>query len=116
MSLESLNFPVKKLLEDAGLDIELIEQPVIRHDFEGLKYVTDHTYTPIMADEAVFSPDDMKRVLEMRAADLVNLKLMKSGGIYKALQMNKMAAPHRRGAYRQASCAWRLETGVRRAG
>ena len=27
----------------------------------------------------------------MRAADLVNLKLMKSGGIYKAMQMNKMA-------------------------
>lgn len=78
-------------MEDAGLDIELIEQPVIRHDFEGLKYVTDHTFTPIMADEAVFSPDDMKRVLEMRAADLVNLKLMKSGGIYKAIQMNKMA-------------------------
>lgn len=78
-------------MEDAGLDIELIEQPVIRYDFEGLKYVTDQTFTPIMADEAVFSPDDMKRVLEMRAADLVNLKLMKSGGIYKAIQMNKMA-------------------------
>ena len=78
-------------MEDEGLAIELIEQPVIKHDFEGLKYVTDHTYTPIMADEAVFSPVDMKRLLEMRAADLVNLKLMKSGGIYKAMQMNKMA-------------------------
>ena len=78
-------------MEDAGLAIELIEQPVIKHDFEGLKYVTDHTHTPIMADEAVFSPVDMKRLLEMRAADLVNLKLMKSGGIYKAMQMNKMA-------------------------
>ena len=78
-------------MEDAGLDIELIEQPVIKHDFEGLKYVTNHTYTPIMADESVFSPVDLRRLLEMRAADLVNLKLMKSGGIYKAMQMNKMA-------------------------
>ena len=78
-------------MEDVGLDIELIEQPVIKHDFEGLKYVTDHTYTPIMADESVFSPVDLRRLLEMRAADLVNLKLMKSGGIYKAMQMNKMA-------------------------
>ncbi|WP_431030546.1 dipeptide epimerase [Lysinibacillus sp. LZ02] len=78
-------------MEDAGLEIELIEQPVIRYDFEGLKYVTNHTYTPIMADESVFSPDDLKRILAMRAADLVNLKLMKSGGIYKAYKMNKMA-------------------------
>lgn len=78
-------------MEDAGLDIELIEQPVRKHDFEGLKYVTNHTYTLIMADESVFSPVDLMRLLEMRAADLVNLKLMKSGGIYKAMQMNKMA-------------------------
>ena len=78
-------------MEDAGLNIELIEQPVRKHDFEGLKYVTSHTYTPIMADESVFSPVDLRRLLEMRAADLVNLKLMKSGGIYKAMQMNKMA-------------------------
>ena len=78
-------------MEDAGLNIELIEQPVRKDDFEGLKYVTDHTYTPVMADESVFSPIDLRRLLEMRAADLVNLKLMKSGGIYKALQMNKMA-------------------------
>ena len=80
-----------RYMEDAGLNIELIEQPVIKHDFEGLKYVTDHTYTPIMADESVFSPVDLRRLLEMHAADLVNLKLMKSGGIYKAMQMNKMA-------------------------
>ena len=78
-------------MEDAGLDIELIEQPVHRYNFDGLKYVTDNTLTPIMADESVFSADDMKRILAMRAADLVNLKLMKSGGIYMALQMNKMA-------------------------
>ena len=66
-----------RLLEDAGLDIELIEQPVLAEDIEGLKYVTDNTLTPIMADESVFSVQDAKQVLKMRAADLINIKLMK---------------------------------------
>lgn len=42
------------LMEDAGLSIEFVEQPVPAWDLEGLKYVTDYTYTPIMADESIF--------------------------------------------------------------
>ena len=79
------------LMEDAGLDIELIEQPVPADDIEGLKYVTDHTFTPIMADESVFSAKDALRVLQLRAADLINIKLMKSGGIHEALKINALA-------------------------
>ncbi|WP_174614917.1 mandelate racemase/muconate lactonizing enzyme family protein [Virgibacillus ihumii] len=79
-------------MEELGLDIELIEQPVHRVDFEGLKYVTDNTATPIMADESVFSTGDAKQVLEMRAADLINIKLMKAGGIHHALKIAKLAA------------------------
>lgn len=78
-------------MEQAGLDIELIEQPVPASDIEGLKFVTDHTLTPIMADESIFSPVDARRVLELRAADLINIKLMKSGGIHQALKINALA-------------------------
>lgn len=78
-------------MEDAGLDIELIEQPVKAYDIEGLQYVTQHTHTPIMADESVFTPRDALRVLQMRAADLINIKLMKAGGIYQALKINALA-------------------------
>ncbi|WP_144512603.1 mandelate racemase/muconate lactonizing enzyme family protein [Bacillus sp. FJAT-22090] len=80
-----------RTMEDAGLDIELVEQPVPANDIEGLKYVTDHTDTPIMADESVFSVNDARRVLEMRAADLINIKLMKSGGIHTAKKINTLA-------------------------
>ncbi|GAA0605155.1 L-Ala-D/L-Glu epimerase [Virgibacillus siamensis] len=79
-------------MEELDLNIELIEQPVHKDDFEGLKYVTDNTATPIMADESVFSPDDAKRLLEMHAADLINIKLMKAGGIHHAMKMAKLAA------------------------
>ena len=42
-------------MEDAGLAIELVEQPVAAADFDGLKQVTDHVATDIMADESAFS-------------------------------------------------------------
>ncbi|RKQ34360.1 dipeptide epimerase [Oceanobacillus halophilus] len=78
-------------MEERGLNIELIEQPVKAHDFDGLKYVTDNTETAIMADESVFSSYDAKRILEMGAADLINIKLMKAGGIHQAVKIAKLA-------------------------
>jgi o-succinylbenzoate synthase len=78
-------------LEDLDINIELVEQPVKAHDFEGLKFVTDNVYLPILADESVFSPKDAMEIINMRAADLLNLKLMKTGGIYNALKIAAMA-------------------------
>ncbi len=81
-------------MEELGLNIELVEQPVHKDDLEGLKKVTDSVDTPIMADESVFSPNDALKVLLTRSADLINIKLMKAGGIHKALLISKMAELH----------------------
>jgi len=78
-------------MEDLGLNLELVEQPVKAHDLDGLKQVTEQVETPIMADESVFSPEDAMRVLKNRAADLINIKLMKAGGIHNALKINALA-------------------------
>jgi len=83
-------FAIRKM-EDAGLAIELVEQPVKAHDVKGLKQVTDNTGTLIMADESVFSPQDAIQVLQTRSADLINIKLMKAGGIHQAITINKLA-------------------------
>jgi L-alanine-DL-glutamate epimerase-like enolase superfamily enzyme len=80
-----------RFYEDEGLGIELVEQPVPARDFQGLKYVTDSVDTLILADESVFSPRDAFEILSMRAADLVNIKLMKTGGIRNALAICAMA-------------------------
>lgn len=77
--------------EDLGLDIELIEQPVKAHDFAGLKYVTDQVETPIMADESAFGPYEVMQLLQMRACDLINIKLMKAGGFHHARRIAAMA-------------------------
>lgn len=78
-------------IEDAGLALELVEQPVIAHDLEGLKYVTDNVSVPVMADESAFSTRDAQRLMELRAVDIVNIKLMKTGGIHNALRICAMA-------------------------
>ena len=78
-------------MQERGLDIEFVEQPVKAHDFEGLKYVTERSYVPVLADESVFSPADALTIMQMRAADLVNIKLMKCGGIYNALKIASAA-------------------------
>lgn len=78
-------------MQEQGLDIELVEQPVKAHDLEGLKYVTDRSYVPVLADEAVFSPEDAMTIMKMGAADLINIKLMKCGGLYNALKIASAA-------------------------
>lgn len=78
-------------MQDKGLDIEFVEQPVKAADFEGMKYVTDRSHVPVLADESVFSPDDALKIMQMGAADLVNIKLMKCGGIYNALKIASAA-------------------------
>ena len=74
-----------------GFDIELIEQPVKAHDFDGLKYVTDRVETDIMADESAFGPYEVLQLLSMRACDLINIKLMKAGGFHNALKIASFA-------------------------
>ena len=78
-------------MQERGLDIEFVEQPVKARDFQGLKYVTERSYVPVLADESVFSPEDAVTIMQMRAADLVNIKLMKCGGLYNALKIASAA-------------------------
>ena len=75
-------------MQEKGLDIEFVEQPVPAADLEGMQYVTRHADVPVLADESVFSPADALRIMQTGAADLVNIKLMKCGGIREALKIN----------------------------
>lgn len=82
---------ILRKMEDKGLNIEFVEQPVIAHNLEGMKFVKDNITIPVLADESVFSPMDALKIMEMGAADLINIKLMKTGGIYNALKICSIA-------------------------
>ncbi len=79
-------------LEDAGVVLELLEQPVKARDIDGLKYVTDRVHTPVMADESVFDPIEVVELIKLRAADIINIKLMKTGGLSNAIRIADIAA------------------------
>ena len=80
------------MLEDAGVRLELVEQPVRAQDLDGMRYVTERVHTPIMADESVFGPTEVIGLIRLRAADIINIKLMKSGGLSNAIRIADIAA------------------------
>jgi o-succinylbenzoate synthase len=85
---------VLSALEAAGVELDLVEQPVPARDIDGLEYVTRHVSTPVMADESVFDLAQAAEVIRRRAADIVNIKLMKTGGITGALAIADLCAAH----------------------
>ncbi|WP_141497604.1 dipeptide epimerase [Bacillus wiedmannii] len=80
-----------KEMENRNLNIEFIEQPVYAKDWDGLKYVKDNVQTPIMADESIFSASDALKIVQGGYADLINIKLMKCGGIREAWRIADIA-------------------------
>lgn len=68
-----------------------IEQPIRMGDIRGLADVRKKSATPIMADETVQTMEDVLEIIRLEAADYINIKLMKCGGIFPAVQMAKAA-------------------------
>jgi L-alanine-DL-glutamate epimerase-like enolase superfamily enzyme len=81
-----------KTMEDLDLKIELVEQPVVASDVDGLRAITSAVSTPILADEAVFTPKDAVHIITTHAADMINIKLMKCAGIHEALKILAIAS------------------------
>ncbi|QIG42222.1 dipeptide epimerase [Nocardioides anomalus] len=79
-------------LADQGL--ELVEQPVPARDLLGLAHVRRHAPVPVLADESVFGLEDLVAVIRLGAADLVNLKLAKAGGLTPARELARVARQH----------------------
>jgi L-alanine-DL-glutamate epimerase-like enolase superfamily enzyme len=73
-------------------NIQACEQPVPHWDMEGLRYVRDHSSIPVMADESVHSPHDAIEAVRKEAVDLINIKLMKTGGILNAVRVAQISA------------------------
>ena len=68
-------------LKKVGITPALIEQPVPRHDIDGLAKITRAVRIPVCADESVRTSMDARRLIDKRAVSAINIKLMKSGFI-----------------------------------
>ncbi len=83
---------VRVLRRIEPLDIELVEQPVVREDLEGLRWVRERSPIPVFADESCHHLGDIANLAGR--VDGVNLKIMKSGGIRAMHQMIHAARAH----------------------
>ena len=67
-------------LEEAGID--LIEQPIAKHNRAGMARLAARFVVPLMADEALYGPEDAFDLARQAAADVFALKVVKSGGLH----------------------------------
>jgi L-alanine-DL-glutamate epimerase-like enolase superfamily enzyme len=84
---ESLRF----VAETKRARLELLEQPTARGQADLLGRVTAAVEIPMMADESLMTLCDAFRLAGRDLVDMVNVKLMKVGGIAEALHINSVA-------------------------
>lgn len=72
-------------------DLSLIEQPTPRHELDRMAQVTRKAQIPVMADESLMTCRDAFKLAKRSIADLVNIKIMKVGGITEARHVNSVA-------------------------
>ena len=73
------------------LDIEHCEAPIFSGNLLHLQDLRKKSPIPIMADESVFTHKDAFQILSQGCADLINIKLGKSGGICHAMKIASIA-------------------------
>jgi L-Ala-D/L-Glu epimerase len=74
-----------RAMEPYGID--LFEQPLFPSDTSGMAHLCHALDTAVMADESVFTIRDAARIVREQAADILNVKIQKAGGIYRAMQI-----------------------------
>lgn len=83
---------IRALRGTESFAMQFCEQPVPAWDWAGLKKVRDGSPVPIMADESIHTPHDAITGIRQDALDMINIKLMKSGGILQAVRLAHVAA------------------------
>lgn len=76
-------------MDDAGLS--MVEQPLPRWDLRGLAELRQRLRMRVMVDESVQSIHDALAVIRADAADIINIKILKVGGLHRARQIVGLA-------------------------
>jgi len=87
--------------------VVLLEQPMPKHDVEGNAWITSQSPMPIIGDESVQRLADVEKAIDVYHG--INVKLMKSTGMFEAKQMIDKAREHGLkvliGCMSESSCA-----------
>lgn len=74
------------------LNLAYIEQPVFRQDYDSLRELTKMPSPPIMADESFRNSQEASSILATRIADMLNIKVLKCGGITESLKIDAVCS------------------------
>ncbi len=88
----SVEDAIKFVKETKKEKIELIEQPTPKTEYDLLRKVTKSVSIPVMADESLVTLRDAFRLARRSLVDMINIKLVKVGGISEAVMINAVAA------------------------
>ena len=80
-----------RLAEKREVGLELLEQPVAAWDLQGMAFVRRSVDTLIEADESCYTIHDAMQVVRHEAADVLNVKIGKAGGLYAAKKIAAIA-------------------------
>ena len=80
-----------RLVERQNIGLELLEQPCESWDLPGMAEVRRAVNIPIEADESCFGPHDAEAVIRAEAADVLNIKIGKAGGLSNAMKIATIA-------------------------
>ena len=82
---------VRTLKAFEKLGVEAVEQCLPSWDLDGMRFVRSKVDLQVMLDESVHTPIDAAKACKIDAADIINIKLMKCGGLYPAEKINAIA-------------------------
>jgi O-succinylbenzoate synthase len=105
-------------LADAGLfqqmddlDLLMIEQPLAHDDIYEHSQLQPQLKTPLCLDESILTPAQTRWALEIGAAQIINIKPGRVGGLWQARQIHDLCRSREVPVW----CGGMLETGVGRA-
>lgn len=90
---------LRQLKDLEAFNVTFIEQPVARQHFSIMANLRAGLETPLLADESIFSANDMLRAINEKICDGVSVKIMKSGGMANGKTISEIASAAGMAAY-----------------
>ena len=85
---------IKRIEKMREFNISAVEQPTAKDDIQGLKQVKEAVSEAIIADESLCSMEDARKLIDLEATDIFNIRLSKCGGILPSLEIARIAKQH----------------------
>jgi L-alanine-DL-glutamate epimerase-like enolase superfamily enzyme len=83
-----------RMIEDAGLNLAWVEEPVIPDDLKGYAQIRRSVKTPISGGEHEFTRFGFRQMIEEGAVDILQPDVNRAGGITEARKIWALAATH----------------------